>query len=350
MPRGRRSPASPSVRSINGQALFTLVSGIAEGPITLEAVLDRADNNVDNGITERIFNLITVSVVTESPGTSTPDNPLTIETTSLPAATAEVPYGAVLTASGGVAPYTWSLTPGSRLPANPSLSASGTITGTPIELTSATYTFVVQVKDATGATSLASFGIAFTAAPVDPPVPVEAPPAVFTTSLADCTVGQACVRTVSATGGEFPYTWTAVGLPTGLSMSSTGVISGTPVAQGAYTFAVTATGSNGLSSTPKIVSLLVVPSGTGLSVLTTTLASGSVGTPYGAQLNAVGGTGAYSWSLVLPSQLPAGLLLSPATGAINGTPTAAATNFTFRVEVDDGSTQVEKDVTITIAP
>lgn len=343
------SGKSIRVRSINGQALFTLVSGIAEGPITLEAVSDRADNNVDNGITERIFNLITVSVVTESPGSATPDNPLTIETTSLPAAAAEISYGAVLEASGGVAPYTWSLSLGSRLPSGLSLSTSGIITGTPIEVVSGTYNFVVQVKDATGATSLASLGISYTAAPNDPVV-VESPPTVTTSSLADCTVGQACVRTVSASGGDTPYSWTAVGLPTGLSMSSTGVISGTPVAQGAYTFAVTATGSNGLSSTPKIVSLLVVPSGAGLSVLTTTLASGKVGTPYGAQLNAVGGTGTYTWALVAPSQLPAGLLLSPATGAINGTPTAAASNFTFRVEVDDGSTQVEKDVTITIAP
>lgn len=340
------SGKSIRVRSINGQALFTLVSGIAEGPITLQAVSDRADNNVDNGITEAIFNLITVSVVTESPGSGTPDNPLTIETTTLPGASAEISYGAVLEASGGVPPYTWSLSLGSRLPSGLSLSSSGIITGVPIEVVSGTYTFVVQVKDATGATSLASFGIAYTAAP-DDTVVVEYPPTVTTTSLADCTVGQACVRTVSASGGDSPYSWTAVGLPTGLSMSSTGVLSGTPVAQGAYTFAVTATGSNGLASTPKIVSLNVAPSGTGLTILTTTLVSGKVGTAYAAQLNAVGGVGAYTWTAVtLP---PDGLTVNP-DGTITGSPSAAATNFTFRVEVDDGTTQVQKDVTITIAP
>ncbi|HEX4724531.1 MAG TPA: putative Ig domain-containing protein [Pseudonocardiaceae bacterium] len=61
------------------------------------------------------------------------------------------------------------------------------------------------------------------------------------------TVGTAVSLTLSASGGTAPYTWTATGLPTGLSISSAGVISGTPSAAG--TFSVTATVHDSASAT-----------------------------------------------------------------------------------------------------
>ena len=59
-----------------------------------------------------------------------PPPPLTIATTSLPAATRGVPYTAQLQAAGGFPPYTWAVTDGA-LPAGLSLAADGTISGTP---------------------------------------------------------------------------------------------------------------------------------------------------------------------------------------------------------------------------
>lgn len=59
-------------------------------------------------------------------------------------------------------------------------------------------------------------------------------------------VGIAFSRTMAATGGVSPYTWNAVGtLPPGISISSGGVISGTPTAAGTYTFSLRATDANG---------------------------------------------------------------------------------------------------------
>ena len=59
------------------------------------------------------------------------------------------------------------------------------------------------------------------------------------------TVGTAVSLQLSASGGTAPYTWTATGLPTGLSASSSGLISGTPSAAGTFNVSVTAKDSTG---------------------------------------------------------------------------------------------------------
>ena len=71
--------------------------------------------------------------------------PLAITTTAISGGAVNVPYSAILGATGGVAPYTWSLAAGISLPPGLSLSPSGLISGTP--LVAATSTFTVQVKD-----------------------------------------------------------------------------------------------------------------------------------------------------------------------------------------------------------
>ncbi|MEV0397464.1 trypsin-like serine protease [Polymorphospora rubra] len=60
------------------------------------------------------------------------------------------------------------------------------------------------------------------------------------------TVGTAVSATHSASGGTAPYTWTATGLPAGLSISSTtGTVTGTPTTAGSYSVTVTATAAAG---------------------------------------------------------------------------------------------------------
>jgi subtilisin family serine protease len=54
------------------------------------------------------------------------------------------------------------------------------------------------------------------------------------------TVGVAASLQLSATGGTPPYTWTATGLPPGLSVNGSGLISGTPTTAGSYSVTATA--------------------------------------------------------------------------------------------------------------
>jgi hypothetical protein len=68
-----------------------------------------------------------------------------------------------------------------------------------------------------------------------------------------------------------------------------------------------------------------------LSITTTSLPNGNVGQAYNQTVQATGGTGALTWSIVAGT-LPQNLSLNPTTGVISGTPTAAGTSsFTVRV-------------------
>ena len=131
-----------------------------------------------------------------------------------------------------------------------------------------------------------------------------------------------------------PYTWavTTGSLPAGLTLNgSTGVISGTPTSSGS-TFTVTVTDSE--TPTPQTASKqLTITVNPQLSISTTSLAAGVVGTTYSQSLAATGGITPYSWA-VTSGSLPSGLSLNSTTGAITGTPTGPQTgpiNFTVTV-------------------
>ena len=82
--------------------------------------------------------------------------PLTLTTTSLPGATVGFPYATTLTATGGVAPYTWSLGAGDDLV----LSATGRLTGTPAFTGPTTVTATVTDAAAHRATTTLTLTVA----------------------------------------------------------------------------------------------------------------------------------------------------------------------------------------------
>jgi len=139
----------------------------------------------------------------------------------------------------------------------------------------------------------------------------------------------------SASGQTLTYS--ATGLPAGLSISSsTGLISGTPTTAGSYSVTVTATDGTGASGSATFT-WSIGSSGTTNTVTVTNPGSqsGTVGMAASLQIHATdsasGQTLTYS-----ATGLPAGLSISSSTGLISGTPTTAASN-TVTVTVTDGT-------------
>jgi len=154
--------------------------------------------------------------------------PLQITSSQLPGGTVGSAYSATLNASGGTPPYSWSLSSG-ILPAGLSLSSAGTLSGTPT--VAGAFPFTVAVKDAASGSASASLSINV----------VGLPPLQITSSkLPGGTVGSAYSATLNASGGTSPYSWSVSSgtLPTGLSLSSSGTLSGTPTVAGAFPFTV----------------------------------------------------------------------------------------------------------------
>src|SRR5712692_3827714 len=156
-----------------------------------------------------------------------------ITSTGLPNGIVGTTYSATLSAAGGAPPYSWSLIAGS-LPTPLTLSPSGAISGTPTA--SGFYTFTVQATDSAGQRASQAFTVS-----------IVSPFSVATTSLPNGTVGVAYSATLSATGGTPPYTWSLIAgsLPTALTLTPLGAISGTPAVPGAYTFTLQAIDSAG---------------------------------------------------------------------------------------------------------
>jgi predicted acyl esterase len=169
------------------------------------------------------------------------------------------------------------------------------------------------------------------------------PPVVATTSLPPGTVGTAYSETLAASGGTSPYTWSASGLPRGLTLSTTGRITGVPTTPGSSTVAFTVTDSAGRKATTTLELTVeaAVP-----SITTTSLPGGKVGTVYAATLAATGGRSPVAWS---QSGLPPGLGLT-ATGLISGTPATPGTSAVTVTATFSTSKKATAILTLAVAP
>ena len=160
--------------------------------------------------------------------------PVQITTSSLPGGTAGTAYNATVSATGGVAPYTWSI-PSGQLPPGTSLStSSGAISGTPT--TAGSYNVTMKATDAAGYQATAVLAIAIAACTSCAPPPTGGATVTITNAdLPNGTVRAAYTARLSASGGTPPYAWSigAGTLPAGLALDpSTGTISGTPASAG----------------------------------------------------------------------------------------------------------------------
>ncbi|MEI2429469.1 putative Ig domain-containing protein [Lysobacter yananisis] len=241
-------------------------------------------------------------------------------------------------ASGGTAPYTFSLAAGS-LPVGVSLSSAGVLSGTPT--VPGNYNVTVRATDSSTGTG-APFRIdqSYTIVVATPSIAID--PA----SIPNGTAAVAYNQTFSATGGVAPYTFslTAGALPVGMSLSSAGVLSGTPRSDGNFSLTLQATDANGQTAS-KVYTFAIAPAT--LTISPATLPGGVVGTAYSQGLSSSGGIAPYTYALA-SGALPSGIALSSA-GAISGTPTLAG-NYSFAIRsTDDAGYNTTVNYSIAVA-
>jgi putative Ig domain-containing protein len=218
-------------------------------------------------------------------------------------ATVSAPYSVQLSAAGG-GTQTWSVVEGS-LPAGLQLSSSGLISGTPTA--TGDFTFKVRVSDGTrSATQAYSLSVV-------QPLKIAA----VTVPAGEVAVPFSLGPTVG--GGKGGYTWSAAGLPAGVSLdAATGRLSGSPTAPGSFSVKLTVTDSLGLTDTVD-VTLTVAEK---LATSTHALRAAKAGRAFALRLATTGGVAPRTWKVVRGA-LPAGVHFSTRTGAFSGTPKRA---------------------------
>ena len=151
---------------------------------------------------------------------------------------------------------------------------------------------------------------------------------------------------LEASDGKPPYQWAVVSgtLPTGLTLSSDGVIRGTPLvaALGTYVVRVRVTDAFGDYQEAPIN---IVISGEPLTIGASSI-SATTGVPFSFALSASGGVGPYTWGDV--GGMPPGLSLG-SNGVIQGTLTSAGTYGVAVRVTDSRGAFVLGNVTITVA-
>jgi len=258
-----------------------------------------------------------------------------------PVGTVGSPYGFTFGGAGGCGPalpYQFTVISGS-LPPGLALAISGQVSGTPT--TAGAWSFWVNLSDQNPPSAdwcrpseaQRQFTITING-PGGGPAPAPTPALSITISgLPSATVGTSYSTTLVASGGSGTKSWTiaAGSLPTGLSLSSSGVLSGTPTAPGTASF--TAKVSAGSASSQRQFSLGVAAA---LEIAAPASQVAEVAVPLTIELNATGGSAPYRWELtqgVLPVHV--GFIGDQGNGSpalIKGVPADAGSfPLTFRV-------------------
>jgi len=234
LPNGTQGVAySASVSASGGASPYTwtitgLPTGLnASGPNISGTPTQSGTFNITVKVTDSEVTPVNIQVTLSLTISAPPA--LAISTTTLPGGTAGASYSTTVTATGGVTPYHWTIT---GLPsgitftsATPSASVSGTTDDV------GTFTVTASVTDSASTAASDSATLTLTIAQAAALV-------ITTTTFPNGTINVAYNQTLNATGGIAPYTWTKTGgnLPAGLSLATTGMISGTPTAEGTSSF------------------------------------------------------------------------------------------------------------------
>jgi alpha-tubulin suppressor-like RCC1 family protein len=102
--------------------------------------------------------------------------------------------------------------------------------------------------------------------------------AVTSASLGSGRSGAPYSQSVTASGGFAPYSWSATGLPAGLSISTGGLISGTPLKAGTANVVLTVTDADGITASSPPLALAIASQTTSTTTTSTQAGTPSIGT------------------------------------------------------------------------
>lgn len=213
-------------------------------------------------------------------------------------------YNLHLTAAGGTTPYQWTVSIGT-LPQGLTLSTGGEISGIP--QIPGTHDFTIQLEDNQGLTDTQVYRI------------IVGDLAVTSLTLPTAVKGTPFTHNLTAIGGQSDYTWqiSAGALPAGITLSSTGILAGTPLNAGNAAFTVRVTDSTGFHATQDLTlpvsATFLVP-----VVEPFELSKVTIGTDFKFTVSASN----YPKTFVITG-LPPGLKYVAATGVISGRTTTA---------------------------
>ena len=215
----------------------TWPTGLIQGSAASEVTVDGSSYYSNSTVSATGFTPASTITVTDGTNTTSqtfyiPVYPASATTLALavgsplPSGVVGTAYTQALAAAGGNAPYTYALASGA-LP--PGLSISGAnLSGTPSAAGS--YQAWIQVTDSSSTPVSTSGFVQITIAPSGSSVLALTPPAPLALGSVGTAYGPVPLTVSGGTGG--PYTWTATSLPTGMALSSSGVLSGTPSTDG----------------------------------------------------------------------------------------------------------------------
>ena len=306
---------------------FTGTSGVVVGGNPATGLVVNSDKSLT--LTLPIGSNVTTLVATNTTwgALTTPfyyGSQILFSNTSLPNARQNSSYSASVASTGGPAGVTYALATGSALPTWLSLNPStGALTGTP----PSTGNFTFDVNAVSAGITLATYRGSVNVLPPAPIFTAATPPS-------SAQVGNPYSYTFTATS-SLPLTFSVASgaLPVGLSLSTSGVLSGTPTANGTYAFSVSA--NNGSKTTTATLNITVTtPAPTITALSSTTWWRNSVtitGTNFtGATLVKFGPSAAASFSVVSNTSITAIVPTGASTGTISvttpgGTATSSAT-------------------------
>ena len=186
--------------------------------------------------------------------------------------------------------------------------------------------------------------------PLSVSIAAGAPLALPSATLPVGTVGAAYSASIAATGGSAPYTYivTSGNTPAGVTLTSAGMLTGTPTTANTYSFMVKVTDVAG-ATVSQIFSVEIDASASASLILTTnTLPNAVVNTSYSYTLSVSNGTAPYTYSVKPGSgSLPLGISLSSA-GVLSGMASAAGSSSFVVAFTDSAGNSNTAPLTLTV--